>query len=75
MCEGICVHVYECHVYLCFFFQELPTEDLKHKSLVHRQKTIEKHLLTSKWTLKYIEIRALNPTLVYLATLSHHTFT
>lgn len=45
VCEGVCPHVCECHVCLCFF-QGLLTEDLKSRPLVHRQNS-EKRLLIS----------------------------
>lgn len=75
---NICMRVFVCMsvivMFVCIFLNGAIHRRLEIQIFRSKQ-CIEKHLLTSKWTLKYIGIRAINPTLDYFTTLSHPPFT
>lgn len=71
---NICMKVFVCmSVIVCIFFNGAIHRRLDIQ-IFNSKQYIEKHLLTSKWTLKYIGIRAINPTLDYFTTLYHPPF-
>lgn len=75
---NICMKVFVCMsvivMFICIFLNGALHRRLEIQIFSSKQ-YIEKHLLTSKWTLKYIGIRAINPTLDYFTTLYHPAFT
>ena len=75
---NICMKVFVCMsvivLFVCIFLNGVLHRRLEIQIFGSKQYT-EKHLLTSKWTLKYIGLRAINPTLDYFTTLYHPAFT
>ena len=75
---NICMRVFVCMsvivMFVCIFLNGASHRRLEIQIFRSKQ-CIEKHLLTSKWTLKYIGIRAINSTLDYFTTLFHRLLT
>lgn len=67
--ESVCIYVFDCHVCLCFFPSVTHWRFEKQIFSSQAEYWEESSHLTSKWTLKYIGIRALNATLGCLGTL------